>query len=133
MDLLSEQAASDCYTLANRNAGELELLILAEVGIERSKVHRLTGELECLLNGADRYRVELNAARSNIDALEEKLLTAFERLEQCTRERDEARSQLCAVIETSSPCDGHRYCCADRRAMANELRRVRAERDMLRG
>jgi len=46
-------------------------------------------------------------------------------------ERDEARSQL-AAHDTGAPCDGHRHCCADRRKLAEELLRVRAERDALR-
>ena len=58
----------------------------------------------------------------------ERALTAEERLEQMTRERDEARAQL-AALGTGAPCDGHRHCCADRRKLANELLRVRAERD----
>lgn len=45
--------------------------------------------------------------------------------------RDEARAQL-AAVDTGSPCDGHRHCCADRRRLAEELLRVRAERDALR-
>lgn len=57
----------------------------------------------------------------------ERALTAEERLEQMTRERDEARAQL-AAADTGSPCDGHRHCCADRRKLADELLRVRAER-----
>ena len=58
----------------------------------------------------------------------ERALTAEERLERMTRERDEARAQL-AAIDTGAPCDGHRHCCADRRRLADELLRVRAERD----
>ena len=65
-----------------------------------------------------------------IHALAERALTAEERLEQMTRERDEARAQL-AATDTDSPCDGHRHCCADRRKLAEELLRVRAERDAL--
>lgn len=60
----------------------------------------------------------------------ERALTAEERLEQRTRERDEARAQL-AALDADSPCDGHRHCCADRRKLAEELLRVRAERDAL--
>lgn len=60
----------------------------------------------------------------------ERALTAEERLEQMTRERDEARAQL-AAADTGAPCDGHRHCCADRRKLADELLRVRAERDAL--
>jgi hypothetical protein len=60
----------------------------------------------------------------------ERALTAEERLEQMTRERDEARAQL-AAADTGAPCDGHRHCCADRRKLAEELLRVRAERDAL--
>ena len=60
----------------------------------------------------------------------ERALTAEERLEQMTRERDEARAQL-AALDADSPCDGHRHCCADRRRLAEELLRVRAERDAL--
>ena len=63
-----------------------------------------------------------------IHALAERALTAEERLEQRTRERDEARAQL-AALDTGSPCDGHRHCCADRRRLAEELLRVRTERD----
>ena len=79
----------------------------------------------------------------------ERALTAEERLEQMTKERDALRSSLnrkvrhCdeitderdearaqpAAIDTGAPCDGHRHCCADRRKLANELLRVRAERD----
>lgn len=44
------------------------------------------------------------------------------------RERDEARAQL-AAIGTGAPCDGHRHCCANRRKLADELLRVRTERD----
>jgi len=88
----------------------------------------------------------------------ERALTAEERLEQMTRERDEARAQLATVnslpgalavinamarerdearaqlaaSDTGSPCDGHRHCCADRHKLAEELLRVRAERDALR-
>ena len=62
-----------------------------------------------------------------INALAERAITAEERLEQMTRERDEARAQL-AAIDTGSPCDGHRHCCADRRKLADELLRVRTER-----
>jgi hypothetical protein len=47
-----------------------------------------------------------------------------------TDERDEARAQL-AAADTGAPCDGHRHCCADRRRLAEELLRVRAERDAL--
>lgn len=133
MDPLSEQTTAGCYTLVKRDVIGCELSILAEVGVERSEVRRLTGELECSQNEAYRYRVELNIARLNVDELEGKLLTAVEQLEQRTRERDEARSPLSAFVENGSPCDGHRYCCADRRAMAIELLRVRAERDVLRG
>jgi len=43
----------------------------------------------------------------------------------------EARAQL-AAHDTGAPCDGHRHCCADRRKLAEELLRVRAERDALR-
>jgi hypothetical protein len=60
----------------------------------------------------------------------ERALTAEERLERMTRERDEARAQL-AAADTGAPCDGHRHCCADRRKLAEELLRVRAERDAL--
>jgi len=49
-------------------------------------------------------------------------------IDELVRERDEARAQL-AAIDTGSPCDGHRHCCADRRKLAEELLRVRAERD----
>ena len=49
-------------------------------------------------------------------------------MERLEKERDEARAQL-AAIDTGSPCDGHRHCCADRRRLAEELLRVRAERD----
>ena len=49
-------------------------------------------------------------------------------MERLEKERDEARAQL-AAIDTGSPCDGHRHCCADRRKLAEELLRVRAERD----
>jgi len=52
------------------------------------------------------------------------------RIEELTRERDEARAQL-AAADTGAPCDGHRHCCADRRKLAEELLRVRAERDAL--
>ena len=46
------------------------------------------------------------------------------------QQRDEARAQLAATdTDTGSPCDGHRHCCADRRRLADELLRVRAERD----
>lgn len=61
----------------------------------------------------------------------ERALTAEERLEQMAKERDEARAQL-AAVDTGAPCDGHRHCCADRRKLAEELLRVRAERDALR-
>ena len=37
--------------------------------------------------------------------------------------------QELAAADTGSPCDGHRHCCADRRKLAEELLRVRAERD----
>jgi hypothetical protein len=68
------------------------------------------------------------------DALAERALTAEERLEQRTRELDEARAQLAATdTDTGAPCDGHRHCCADRRKLAEELLRVRAERDALKG
>jgi hypothetical protein len=50
--------------------------------------------------------------------------------ERVVQERDEARAQL-AALDTGSPCDGHRHCCADRRRLAEELLRVRAERDAL--
>lgn len=51
-------------------------------------------------------------------------------LDQCARERDEARAQLAATdTDTGSPCDGHRHCCANRRILADELLRVRTERD----
>ena len=53
-----------------------------------------------------------------------------EKYERALRERDEARAQL-AAIGTGAPCDGHRHCCADRRRLAEELLRVRAERDAL--
>ena len=54
-------------------------------------------------------------------------------MERLEKERDEARAQLAATdTDTGSPCDGHRHCCADRRKLANELLRVRAERDELR-
>lgn len=66
--------------------------------------------------------------RLRIANAEERALTAEERLEQMTHERDEARAQL-AAIGAGSPCDGHRHCCADRRKLAEELLRVRAERD----
>ena len=49
-------------------------------------------------------------------------------MERLEKERDEARAQL-AAIGTGAPCDGHRHCCADRRRLAEELLRVRAERD----
>lgn len=75
-----------------------------------------------------RLRVETGRHRKAAALSEERALTAEERLEQMTRERDEARAQL-AAIDTGSPCDGHRHCCADRRKLAEELLRVRAERD----
>lgn len=78
-----------------------------------------------------RLRVETGRHRKAAALSEERALTAEERLEQMTRERDEARAQL-AAVDTGSPCDGHRHCCADRRRLAEELLRVRAERDALR-
>ena len=63
-----------------------------------------------------------------INALAERALTAVERLEQMTKERAEARAQL-AAADTGAPCDGHRHCCADRRRLAEELLRARAEWD----
>ncbi|MEI8256978.1 MAG: hypothetical protein WCJ30_14995 [Deltaproteobacteria bacterium] len=53
------------------------------------------------------------------------------RVRELEAERDEARAQL-AAADTGAPCDGHRHCCADRRKLAEELLRVRAERDALR-
>ena len=49
-------------------------------------------------------------------------------MERLEKERDEARAQL-AALDTGAPCDGHRHCCADRRKLAEELLRVRTERD----
>ena len=73
-------------------------------------------------------RTDIPALLAHIEELAERALTAEERLEQMTRERDEARAQL-AALDTGSPCDGHRHCCADRRKLAEELLRVRTERD----
>lgn len=42
------------------------------------------------------------------------------------------RALLDEETDTGAPCDGHRHCCADRRRLADELLRVRAERDALR-
>jgi hypothetical protein len=77
-------------------------------------------------------RTDIPALLAYVEELAERALTAEERLEQRTRERDEARAQL-AATDTDSPCDGHRHCCADRRKLAEELLRVRAERDALKG
>ncbi len=52
------------------------------------------------------------------------------RVRELEAERDEARAAL-AAADTGAPCDGHRHCCADRRKLAEELLRVRAERDAL--
>ena len=79
-------------------------------------------------------RADVPALLAHIEELAERTLTAEERLEQRTRERDEARAQLAATdtgADTGAPCDGHRHCCADRRRLADELIRVRAERDVL--
>ena len=73
-------------------------------------------------------RTDVPALLAYVNDLEERALTAEERLEQRTRERDEARAQL-AALDTGSPCDGHRHCCANRRILADELLRVRTERD----
>jgi len=75
-------------------------------------------------------RTDVPALIARVRKLEERALTAEERLEQMTRERDEARAQL-AAHDTGAPCDGHRHCCADRRKLAEELLQVRAERDAL--
>jgi len=60
----------------------------------------------------------------------DKLAALAELSDGYRRERDEARAQL-AALDADSPCDGHRHCCADRRKLAEELLRVRAERDAL--
>jgi len=64
-------------------------------------------------------------------ALENRAKIAEDKRDELEAERDEARAQL-AAIDTGAPCDGHRHCCADRRKLAEELLRVRAERDALR-
>ena len=66
--------------------------------------------------------------RAMADALAAPQLAA--RVRELEAERDEARAQL-AAADTGAPCDGHRHCCADRRRLAEELLRVRAERDAL--
>ena len=87
-----------------------------------------------LVNGIDRA-ANIPALLAYIDELECECGEAWEGVldaalihAELVRERDEARAQL-AAIGTGAPCDGHRHCCADRRRLAEELLRVRAERD----
>ena len=103
-----------------------------DVGLPRSRSIAIGIEIDATAKSDGDFiahaRTDIPALLAHIEELAERALTAEERLEQRTRERDEARAQL-AAIGTGAPCDGHRHCCADRRRLAEELLRVRAERD----
>ena len=103
-----------------------------DVGLPRSRSIAIGIEIDATAKSDGDFiahaRTDIPALLAHIEELAERALTAEERLEQMTRERDEARAQL-AALDTGSPCDGHRHCCADRRRLAEELLRVRAERD----
>lgn len=91
----------------------------------------LAAESERALTAEERLEQmtkERDEARASLDDCLICNRNLFGVINECKRERDEARAQL-AAADTGAPCDGHRHCCADRRRLATELLRVRAERD----
>ena len=100
---------------------------LEQMTRERDKEREEWASRRCECSASDSCKM----ARERDEARERVLDAALIHAE-LVRERDEARAQL-AATDTGSPCDGHRHCCADRRRLAEELLRVRAERDALKG
>ena len=88
---------------------------------DREREEWASRRCECSASDSCKMARERDEARERV--LDAALIHA-----ELVRERDEARAQL-AAIDTGSPCDGHRHCCADRRKLAEELLRVRTERD----
>lgn len=107
---------------------------VAPIELDKSTEHAIHALAERALTAEERLEQrtkERDEARSSLDDCLICNRNLFGIINECKRERDEARAQL-AALDTGSPCDGHRHCCADRRRLADELLRVRAERDALR-
>lgn len=104
--------------------GEGAWSVFAEKLIEERD--RLRGVCDLRLHIMERLEKERDEARAQLAAAADD--AAVELINGIDRA---ARAQL-AAIGTGAPCDGHRHCCADRRKLAEELLRVRTERDALR-
>jgi len=96
---------------------------------QQLRIEELTRErvkFQALAALGEGYRRERDEARDEVKRFRDWYRNAF----GGPSRRESPWDQL-AAADTGAPCDGHRHCCADRRKLAEELLRVRAERDAL--